>query len=88
MEEGEVFLTDPTVAVNEPVLRIIGRYQDIAIYENPILGLLAQSSGICTKSARLVHLARGRMIIRLRYPARSPSACTSGRKMLIHWRSN
>ncbi len=76
MEEGEVFLTDPTVAVNEPVLRIIGRYQDIAIYENPILGLLAQSSGICTKSARLVHLARGRMIIsfgtRRVHPALAP----------------
>jgi nicotinate phosphoribosyltransferase len=63
MEEGEVFLTDPAVAINEPVVRITGRYQDIAIYENPILGFLSQSSGICTKSARLVHLARGRMII-------------------------
>ena len=76
MEEGEVFLTDPTVAINEPVVRITGRYQDIAIYENPILGLLSQSSGICTKSARLIHLAKGRMIIsfgtRRVHPALAP----------------
>jgi len=76
MEEGEVFLTDPTVAINEPVARITGRYQDIAIYENPILGLLSQSSGICTKSARLIHLARGKMIIsfgtRRVHPALAP----------------
>lgn len=63
MEEGEVFLTDPDVAVHEPVLRITGRYQDIAIFENPILGFLSQSSGICTSAARLVHLAEGKTII-------------------------
>jgi len=63
MEEGDVFLTDPDVAVHEPVLRITGRYQDIAIFENPILGFLSQASGICTSAARLVRLAEGRMII-------------------------
>jgi nicotinate phosphoribosyltransferase len=63
MEEGEVFLTDPESAVNEPVLRITGRYQDFGVYENPVLGFVCQASGICTKAARLAYLAEGKMII-------------------------
>ena len=61
MEEGEVFLTDPNLAVYEPVIRIIGKYTDFAKYENPILGFLCQSSGICTKSARVVLAAQGKI---------------------------
>jgi len=61
MEEGEVFLTDPELAVYEPVLRISGRYTDFAKYENPILGFLCQSSGICTKSARVALAAQGKI---------------------------
>ncbi len=63
MEEGDVFLTDPDLAINEPVLRVTGRYQDIAIFENPILGFLSQASGICTSAARLVQLAAGKIVI-------------------------
>lgn len=63
MEEGEVFLTDPEFAVNEPVLRITGRYQDFGVYENPVLGFLCQASGVCTKAARLAHLAEGKLVI-------------------------
>ncbi|HUK75674.1 MAG TPA: nicotinate phosphoribosyltransferase [Nitrososphaerales archaeon] len=76
MEEGEVFLTDSESAVNEPVLRITGRYQDFALYENPLLGFLCQASGVCTKAARLVDLAQGKMIIgfgtRRVHPALAP----------------
>ncbi len=76
MEEGEVFLTDPELAVNEPVLRITGRYGDFGVYENPVLGFLCQASGICTKAARLVYLAEGKMIIgfgtRRVHPALAP----------------
>jgi nicotinate phosphoribosyltransferase len=76
MEEGEVFLTDPKVAVNEPVLRMTGRYQDFGVYENPVLGFLCQASGICTKAARLVTLAQGKTIIsfgtRRVHPALAP----------------
>ena len=76
MEEGEVFLTDPQLAVNEPMLRITGRYQDFGVYENPVLGFLCQASGICTKAARLVHLAQGKMVIgfgtRRVHPALAP----------------
>jgi nicotinate phosphoribosyltransferase len=61
MEEGEVFLTDPELAMYEPVLRISGKYTDFAKYENPILGFLCQSSGICTKSARVVLAAHGKI---------------------------
>ena len=63
LEEGQVFLTDPALAVYEPVLRITGRYCDFARYENPILGFLCQSSGICTKSARMVLAAKGKTMI-------------------------
>ncbi len=76
MEEGEVFLTDPEFAVNEPVLRITGRYQDFGVYENPVLGFLCQASGVCTKAARFVHLAEGKMVIgfgtRRVHPALAP----------------
>ena len=63
LEEGQVFLTDPDLAVYEPVIRITGRYCDFARYENPILGFLCQSSGICTKSARMVLAAKGKTVI-------------------------
>jgi nicotinate phosphoribosyltransferase len=63
MEEGEVFLTDPDLAIDEPIMRITGRYQDFAVYENPILGFLSQSSGICTRSARICQLAQGKLVI-------------------------
>lgn len=76
MEEGEVFLTDPQSAVNEPVLRMTGRYQDFAVYENPLLGFLCQASGVCTKAARLAYLAEGKTIIsfgtRRVHPALAP----------------
>lgn len=60
MEEGELFLADSRLAVYEPVLRITGRYRDFAKFENPILGFLCQSSAICTKAARISHLAAGK----------------------------
>ena len=63
MEEGEVIVVDPRLAFYEPVMRISGRYQDFAKYENPILGFLCQSSGICTKAARVSLLAEGKMNI-------------------------
>jgi nicotinate phosphoribosyltransferase len=76
MEEGEVFLTDPKLAVNEPVMRITGRYQDFGVYENPVLGFLCQASGVCTKAARLASLAQGKLIIsfgtRRVHPALAP----------------
>jgi nicotinate phosphoribosyltransferase len=63
MEEGEVFLVDSRLAFYEPVMRITGPYREFAKHENPILGFLCQSSGICTKAARVSLLAEGKMNI-------------------------
>jgi nicotinate phosphoribosyltransferase len=63
MEEGEVFLVDPRNAIYEPIMRITGRYRDFAKYENPLLGFLCQSSGICTKASRVSLLAEGKLNI-------------------------
>ncbi|MDA4111231.1 MAG: nicotinate phosphoribosyltransferase [Thaumarchaeota archaeon] len=60
-EEGDVFLTDPNLAIYEPIVRITGHYKEFAKYENPILGFLCQSSGICTKAARMVLAAEGKI---------------------------
>lgn len=76
MEEGEVFVTDPKSAVNEPIMQIIGRYQDIAVFETAVLGFLSQASGICTKAARIELLAEGKTVIsfgtRRVHPALAP----------------
>jgi len=76
VEEGELFLTDPNLAIYEPVVQIEGRYQDFAKYENPILGFLCQSSGICTKSARIALAAEEKPVIsfgtRRAHPALAP----------------
>ncbi len=63
VEEGELFLTDPNLAIYEPIMQITGRYQAFAKYENPILGFLCQSSGICTKAARISLAAEGKLVM-------------------------
>jgi nicotinate phosphoribosyltransferase len=76
MEEGELFLIDSKLALYEPVVRITGHYQDFAIYENPVLGFLCQSSAICTKAARISHIAEGKLNVsfgtRRAHPALAP----------------
>ncbi|MGQ9619203.1 MAG: nicotinate phosphoribosyltransferase [Candidatus Aminicenantia bacterium] len=57
MDEGSIFFP------GEPVVEIEGKYLDFCIYETSILGLLCQSSGIATKSARLKKLAGERLVI-------------------------
>ncbi|MFQ6134931.1 MAG: nicotinate phosphoribosyltransferase [Nitrososphaerales archaeon] len=76
MEEGEVFLSRPDSAIYEPVMQITGRYTDLALHENPILGLLCSSSGVSTKAAR-VKLAAGDKVVlsfgtRRAHPALAP----------------
>lgn len=63
MEEGELFVADPNLAIYEPVMQITGKYTDFARFENPILGFLCQSSAICTKASRISHLAKGKINI-------------------------
>lgn len=63
VEEGEVFLTDPNLAVYEPIMQVSGHYQDFAKFENPILGFLCQSSGISTKAAKIFLAAEGKTVM-------------------------
>jgi len=70
LPEGTFFYPD------EPVLVIEGQYDDFAVYETPLLGLLCQASGIATKAARCKKLAGQRSVIsfgaRRMHPAISP----------------
>ncbi len=70
MPEGTVFYP------GEPVMVVEGMYQDFAIHETALLGLLCQASGIATKAAR-VRVAAGRKPVvhfgaRRMHPAISP----------------
>ncbi|MEM4758560.1 MAG: nicotinate phosphoribosyltransferase [Desulfurococcaceae archaeon] len=62
----------------EPLLIIEGYYDDFAIYETPILGILRHYSSIATKAARFRKLARDKTILffglRAFHPAIYPMA--------------
>jgi nicotinate phosphoribosyltransferase len=77
MDEGEVFLSNPGSAIYEPVMQICGRYTELAIYENPILGLLCSSSGISTKAAKIRLAAGNKKLLsfgtRRTHPALAPT---------------
>jgi nicotinate phosphoribosyltransferase len=70
LPEGTFFCPD------EPVLVIEGQYDDFAVYETPLLGLLCQASGVATKAARCKKLAGQRSVLsfgaRRMHPAISP----------------
>ncbi len=51
MDEGEIFLANPNSIVYEPVMQIECYYDDFCLYENPLLGLLATSTGVASKAA-------------------------------------
>ena len=57
MEDGEIFFPW------EPVLQIEGSYEDFAIYENVILGLISKASGIATKAARIRIAAKDKILM-------------------------
>ncbi len=63
MEEGEVFLTNRDSPVYEPVMQVEANYQDIAVYENPLLGLICTASSVATKAARIKKIAGVREVI-------------------------
>ena len=77
MEEAEIFLSAPTSSVYEPVLRIEGRYQDFAVYENPLLGLICTNTSLLTKAARVKQAAGEKMVLsfgtRRTHPALAPT---------------
>jgi nicotinate phosphoribosyltransferase len=57
LDEGTVF------GAGDAVCSIVGRYNDLCVYETPILGLLCQSSGIATAAARCRKAAGDRTIL-------------------------
>jgi nicotinate phosphoribosyltransferase len=75
-DEGSVFLADPSTAMYEPIMTIIGRYRDFVEYENPILGLLTSSTSISTRAARFRVAAGERLLLsfgtRRVHPALAP----------------
>lgn len=77
MEEAEIFLSAPSSAIYEPVLRIEGRYQDFAVYENPLLGLICSNTSLLTKAARIKQAAGDKMVLsfgtRRTHPALAPT---------------
>ncbi len=57
LQEGEA------VEAKEVVMRIRGRYSDFGIYETPLLGILASSSGWCTAARSCKEAAGERMVV-------------------------
>ncbi|MDO8425996.1 MAG: nicotinate phosphoribosyltransferase [Deltaproteobacteria bacterium] len=55
--EGEVFLPW------EPVMEIEGMYQEFCVFETALLGLICESTGVATKSARIKKAAGERMVV-------------------------
>ncbi len=76
MPEGSVVFTHDHKGVKEPVIFIEGPYGEFCVLETPMLGLICQSSGVATKSARIRRAAGDRLVIafgiRRMHPAIAP----------------
>ncbi len=57
LQEGE------PMAEKEVVMRIRGSYSDFGIYETPLLGMLASSSGWCTAARKCKEAAGDRLVV-------------------------
>lgn len=70
MREGEVF------TAWEPVMEVRGSYREFCLFETALLGLICQSTGVATKSARIRLSAGDRMVVsfgaRRMHPAIAP----------------
>jgi nicotinate phosphoribosyltransferase len=70
MREGEVF------TAWEPVMEVSGSYREFCLFETALLGLICQSTGVATKSARIRLSAGDRMVVsfgaRRMHPAVAP----------------
>lgn len=70
MREGEVF------TAWEPVMEVSGSYREFCLFETALLGLICQSTGVATKSARIRLSAGDRMVVsfgaRRMHPAIAP----------------
>ncbi len=76
LPEGSIFYHEDCRGVREPVIRIEGSYDDLCVYETPMLGLICQASGIATRAARVKKAAKNKNAIsfgiRRMHPALSP----------------
>ncbi len=68
LEDGAVALYHGHPDDVRPVLKIRGRYQDFAVLETPILGILTRASRIATNVYEVLRVANGKPI--LFFPAR------------------
>src|SRR2546425_2351576 len=63
LPEGSVFPPKTPRGVPVPVLTLEGPYEEWALYETPLLGMICQASGIATKAARIGKLANGKQVL-------------------------
>src|SRR2546428_452025 len=63
LPEGSVFPAKTARGVPVPVLVLEGPYEEWALYETPLLGMICQASGIATKAARIHKLANGKQVL-------------------------
>lgn len=76
LPEGTIFRPFDVEGIRVPLLVIEGPYQSFCTLETPMLGLICQSSGVSTKSARVRKIAGEKKIvafgIRRMHPALAP----------------
>ncbi len=76
LPEGTIFPSKDNKGIPIPVMVIEGIYNDFTVYETPVLGLICESSGIATKSARIRKVAGEKTVlsfgIRRMHPAIAP----------------
>src|SRR2546425_293359 len=63
LPEGSVFPPKTARGIPVPVLTLEGPYEEWALYETPVLGMICQASGIATKAARIRKLANGKQVL-------------------------
>src|SRR3989442_1097655 len=61
LPEGSVFPPKTHRGIPLPVMILEGPYEEWALYETPVLGMICQASGIATKAARIRKLAGVRL---------------------------
>src|SRR3989442_419993 len=63
LSEGSVFPPKTHRGIPLPVMTVEGPYEEWALYETPVLGMICQASGIATKAARIRKLANGKQVL-------------------------
>jgi len=76
MPEGTIFFPHDYRGFREPVIFIEGPYGEFCLLETPMLGLICQSTGVATQSARIKKIAGDKLVIafgiRRMHPALAP----------------